>query len=611
MQPNNPDNRQLATQASRPSSSGIPMQPPQPPQPQPIRTPTGELMQLSRAIASSHLFNNFDTAEVCFVAMAMTEATGLPGILAFNRYHVITMGGSKRLQMHADAMAADFQRFGGKILWKRCDREAAEADFIHPVHAPTPGVPGLVTLAEMIESKEALDWDKDFNNGPGKPKGQWVLKFNYQKIPHIMLQWALVRRYVHMIMPGIVVGTVGFEDDSGGEGSEAIEENDNPGRDNPGRIDGGMLGIPSETRQPAITGSPPVLAPGLPEGAMMLPPAVDPSWDAKVQEAERIAAAGTVKPTGPEGQPVATVNYQDQAQIGNAGETGEVIRAEQAQRLRELVQDILKWTPDEWRAMIMDEPYRVAKMADLTAWQAQEIIGKLEREARTVVGEDVIDLEVIDPEFEVKDDIHRPQAVVAPPVLTNHAADRIDFERDDVTREQIDEAFRLGSRHESNDAVVIKHQGLVVIVDKETQSRVITARRMYPHPVPGIDAKPGIPEQESVPSQPEQREQLQPPLDGDPRIPLINEALSGVGRLNWSMDDLSGYLAKVGKSDIAELTQIELSMMLEDINYLEETGQAFTPNQENEQVPETVRPAPKSTRKGKKQEKPSETDRIG
>ena len=142
-----------------------------------------EVVKMARSVAKSGLFPGITTDEQALTLMMLCESEGLHPMQALRRYHVI----KGRPSMRADAMQAEFQRQGGVIRWERSDAEECTARFVHPVHAPEPGVTIGLTMARA-EAYGLTGNDL------------------YRKYPDQMLRARVISQGVRMVLPGVVVG---------------------------------------------------------------------------------------------------------------------------------------------------------------------------------------------------------------------------------------------------------------------------------------------------------------------------------------------------------------------------------------------------------------------
>ena len=153
-----------------------------------------DLQVMAKNVAASRLFPGVENEQAAFTLMLLCQAEGLHPIQALRRYHII----EGRPSMRADAMQAEFQRNGGLVRWGRSDAEVCEATFLHPVHAPDPGVSITLAMKELVDSGVATTWSKEDR--------QYVLKKNYRQFGAAMLRARVISQAVRMVMPGVVVG---------------------------------------------------------------------------------------------------------------------------------------------------------------------------------------------------------------------------------------------------------------------------------------------------------------------------------------------------------------------------------------------------------------------
>ena len=142
-----------------------------------------ELQVMARSVAQSRLFPGIESEQAAFTLMMLCQAEGLHPIQAMRRYHVI----KGRPSMRADAMQAEFQRQNGVIRWERSDNEECTARFVHPTHAPEPGVSITLTMQQAVAYGLA---GNDL----------------YRKFPDQMLRARVISQGVRMVLPGVVVG---------------------------------------------------------------------------------------------------------------------------------------------------------------------------------------------------------------------------------------------------------------------------------------------------------------------------------------------------------------------------------------------------------------------
>jgi hypothetical protein len=226
------------------------------------------------------------------------------------------------------------------------------------------------------------------------------------------------------------------------------------------------------------------------EGAVILPALTDPGFGANVRAAQD-GAHGVERSAGNRN---GTVDYSPPADPA-------AITPEQSQRLKQLVQGVLKIGREEWQAILFE--FGVARAADLSAVDAETILRRLAERADT-----------------------------------------------------LDDPFGAGA------------DGAGTGDGNEGSASQKAEGGPIPSAVPAAD-----PVEAGAPF-------VAPgtPTDDDPRVPLINEALAIVGRLNWSTEDLNLYLSKIDRdnvNDVMDLTIDELRAFLEDLHYLEESGQVM------------------------------------
>lgn len=123
------------------------------------------------------------------VVLALTSLMERKSVTELARkFHII----EGKLTMRADAMQAEFQERGGRILWKQTDEKVCEAVFSHAEYCPD-GVTVKLTLDELKTSGVAI--------GKGGK-----LKANYQKHPRQMLRARAISEGVRMVDPSVIVG---------------------------------------------------------------------------------------------------------------------------------------------------------------------------------------------------------------------------------------------------------------------------------------------------------------------------------------------------------------------------------------------------------------------
>ena len=148
-----------------------------------------DLQVMAKQVAASRLFAGVETEQAAFTLMMLCQAEGLHPATAIRRYHII----KGRPTMRADAMQAEFQDKGGLIRWVRSDAFECAARFVHPVHAPEPGVTVSLSMEEAQErglTTNAL----------------------YGKFPSQMLRARVISEGVRMVLPGVIVGIYSAEE---------------------------------------------------------------------------------------------------------------------------------------------------------------------------------------------------------------------------------------------------------------------------------------------------------------------------------------------------------------------------------------------------------------
>lgn len=146
-----------------------------------------DLDLMAERFAASRLFPGIESKQAAFALMMLCQSEGLHPAQAMRRYHII----EGRPSMRADAMQAEFQRQGGRVVWGRSDAELCEATFAHPQHAPD-GVTIRVTFAELDKA--------------GVTRGFKGIKDNWRKFPRHMLRARCISEGVRMVLPGVVCG---------------------------------------------------------------------------------------------------------------------------------------------------------------------------------------------------------------------------------------------------------------------------------------------------------------------------------------------------------------------------------------------------------------------
>lgn len=95
------------------------------------------------------------------------------------------------------ATRAEFQRHGGRLVWKEFTAERCTIVASHPTLCPE-GIPLTVTLKELIDSGVAMCWDKETR--------QLKLKDNYRRSPRQMLKERCSSELIRQIDPEINFG---------------------------------------------------------------------------------------------------------------------------------------------------------------------------------------------------------------------------------------------------------------------------------------------------------------------------------------------------------------------------------------------------------------------
>jgi hypothetical protein len=143
-------------------------------------SPIEAAQTMGAALAKSKLFGVDNPEQGMVLALeAMHQQRSIMDLA--RKYHVI----KGRLSMRADAMQAEFQSDGGRIVWTENTPAACEAQFSHPQFQPEP-VPVRWT---MEDAKRA-----------GLTGGNW------KSYPRQMLRARVISEGVRMVHPGILVG---------------------------------------------------------------------------------------------------------------------------------------------------------------------------------------------------------------------------------------------------------------------------------------------------------------------------------------------------------------------------------------------------------------------
>lgn len=309
-------------------------------------TPTAELIEMAKLVAASHLIPGVDTPPAAFTLMLICQAQGLHPGEALTRFHII----NDRPVMRADAMQAEFQRRGGIIQWKEWTREVCRAIYLHPTHAPEPGIEIITTLAEMMESGEAMQWDKEAANEKGS-KGKMVLKTNYRTMPHKMLRARNISEGVRMVLPGVVVGIYTPE-----EAEDIRREATTAPKVVQARVIHSRVVQSSADSASTGNGASTTSQTEGQTGGVS-----DPAFAAKVAASQQMG--GIIRPDSP--APPANYTIPD-----------DPIRDDQKAKINHLVKEVLKLSRENWQAILL--PYQVSSLGQLTAIDAASIISNLE-----------------------------------------------------------------------------------------------------------------------------------------------------------------------------------------------------------------------------------------
>lgn len=140
-----------------------------------------DVQMMAKAAAASGLFGAIKTPEAAFTLMLLAQAEGLHPIQALRRFDII----EGKPAMKADAMLAEFQARGGRVLWKRNDAEGCEGVFT------APGSEGPVPVSWTIADAQ---------------RAGLAGKQNWTKYPRQMLRARCISEGIRMTMPGVIVG---------------------------------------------------------------------------------------------------------------------------------------------------------------------------------------------------------------------------------------------------------------------------------------------------------------------------------------------------------------------------------------------------------------------
>jgi hypothetical protein len=142
-----------------------------------------DLMMMAEQVAKSRLFPGFETPQAAFALMLLCQSEGLHPMQAVRRFHLI----NGKPSMRADAMQAEYQRQGGTVRWLKSDAGECRARFLHPVHAPEPGLEIEWTIARA-----------GLAGLTGNP--------TWKKFPAQMLRARVISEGVRAVLPGVVCG---------------------------------------------------------------------------------------------------------------------------------------------------------------------------------------------------------------------------------------------------------------------------------------------------------------------------------------------------------------------------------------------------------------------
>jgi hypothetical protein len=143
--------------------------------------PLGEMHEMAKLVAASGFFGQM-RPEQAVVLMLTAQAEGLHPVDAMRRYHII----QGRPAMRSDAMLAEFQRRGGRVVWHERSDSVVSATFSHPSGGEVP----VKWTLEDAKRAGLL----------GKQGGNWG---NY---PRQMLSARVISEGVRTCLPGVVVG---------------------------------------------------------------------------------------------------------------------------------------------------------------------------------------------------------------------------------------------------------------------------------------------------------------------------------------------------------------------------------------------------------------------
>ena len=138
-----------------------------------------EMKEIAKIVHNSKLFS-MPSPEATFTLMMLCQSEGLNPIQAVKRYHII----HGRPSMRADAMLAEFQRQGGKIIWNERTDKKCSATFSHPAG-------GELEVSWTIEMAQ---------------KARLTNSSTWQSYPRQMLTARVISEGVRTVLPGVVSG---------------------------------------------------------------------------------------------------------------------------------------------------------------------------------------------------------------------------------------------------------------------------------------------------------------------------------------------------------------------------------------------------------------------
>ena len=137
--------------------------------------------QLGQWLASSGMFGCERLEQGRVLAMACFSERKNPLEIA-RTYHLI----HGRLAMRADAMLAEFRNRGGKVIWKRTDKQAAVAEWKYD--------------GTEIQLSFTIEDAKQAGLLPAKPGSAW------NRYPDALLRARLISKAVRMLAPEVCAG---------------------------------------------------------------------------------------------------------------------------------------------------------------------------------------------------------------------------------------------------------------------------------------------------------------------------------------------------------------------------------------------------------------------